>query len=80
MNLYSKILPDREPIVVPGQRFDEICFLNDGIVSIHNQEELKETENNSAFFILPSKSIFGDFSVLLKLPSPFLFKTNWVRY
>jgi hypothetical protein len=80
MNLYSKILPDRETIVAPGQRFDEICFLNDGIVSVHNQEESDEHNNNSAFFILPSKSIFGDFSVLFQLPSPFLFKTNYTRY
>lgn len=67
VNLFAKILPDRETIIEPGQKFKEIYFIWDGIVTIHSKVEERETANNNAFFVLPSKSIFGDFSVLFDI-------------
>jgi hypothetical protein len=47
---------------------------------MHTDLEEKDTFNNSAFFLLPSHSIFGDFSVLFDTPTPFYFRTNHDRF
>ena len=75
INMFSKIIPDKESIIEPGQKFSSIYFIVDGIVSIH-----MDTSQKTAFHVLPSKSIFGDFSLLFKTKSPFMFKTNFLKY
>ena len=80
INMFSKIIPDKETIIEAGQKFSSIYFIVDGIVSIHMENEDKDTDDRYAFHLLPSKSIFGDFSLLFKTESPFMFKSNFHKY
>jgi hypothetical protein len=67
INMFTKILPDREYVAECGQKFGEIYFITDGIVSVHSEIEQKDSDNRYAFQVLPTNSMFGDFSLLYKV-------------
>lgn len=79
MNLYCRIYIPGQDIVKYQEYFDEMYLIKEGSISVIHVESFGDKESQSRYMeivSLPPNSFFGEYQIVLKLKSMYIYKSD----